>query len=98
MEIIDKNKNYCIKSYRFVKEPTYNKALLYQIKVCKFLNLNIMRDLLARKEKKNQCSIINKFCTKDCVTKFQHKKTRNLTIMLRFPRYRTYLLICCAIH
>ena len=35
---------------------------------------------------------------KNCVTKFQHLKTRNRALMLIFPTYSTYLLICCDIY
>ena len=34
---------------------------------------------------------------KNRVTKVQHLKTRNQTLMLIITRYFTYLLICCAI-
>ena len=35
---------------------------------------------------------------KNCVTKVQHQNTKNQTVILIFPRYRTYLLICCVIY
>ena len=30
----------------------------------------------------------------NCVTKVQHQKKKNQTVILIFPRYHTYLLIC----
>ena len=35
---------------------------------------------------------------KNRVTKVQHQNTKNQTVILIFPGYRTYLLICCVIH
>ena len=35
---------------------------------------------------------------KNCVTKFQHQNKKNRTVILIFPRYRTYLFICCFIY
>ena len=34
----------------------------------------------------------------NCVTKIQHQNTKNQTVILIFPRYHTYLLICCVFH
>ena len=33
---------------------------------------------------------------KNRVTKVQHQNTKNQTVILMFPRYRTYLLIYCV--
>ena len=35
---------------------------------------------------------------KNCVNKFQHQNTKNRTVILIFPIYRTYLFICCVIY
>ena len=35
---------------------------------------------------------------KNRVTKFQHQNTKNQTVILIFPIYHTYLLICCVFH
>ena len=32
----------------------------------------------------------------NCVTKVQHQNTKNQKAILKFPRYRTYLLIYCV--
>ena len=32
------------------------------------------------------------------VTQIQHQNTNNQTVILIFPRYCTYLLICCVFH
>ena len=70
----------------------------YQIKVCKFLIIKIMRDFLAKTKNNNQCSIINKFMYEKLCDKSSTLKTINWTVILIFPRYRTHLLICCAVY
>ena len=37
-------------------------------------------------------------CMKNRVKKVQHQNTKNQTVIIIFPRYRTYLLICCVFH
>ena len=32
------------------------------------------------------------------VTTFQYQNTKNQTVILKFTRYPTYLLICCCFH
>ena len=34
----------------------------------------------------------------NCVNKVQHQNTKNRTVLLVFPGYWTYLLICCVIY
>ena len=62
-----------------------------------FLILKMMRNILAKIENRNQCSL-KEFMYENRATKLQHKKTKNLIILLIFPIYRTYPLICFAIH
>ena len=70
----------------------------YQIEGCKLLILKSIWDLLENILKKNRCSLIKILCMKNCVTKLQHLKTINWTVILIFPRYCTHLLIFCDIH
>ena len=35
---------------------------------------------------------------KNRVTKVQHQNTKYQTLILIFPRYHTYLFICCVFH
>ena len=74
------------RSYRFRGGIADKYSLKYQIKVCFFLILKIMINSLAKIQRKNQWSIINKFIYKKHVTKFQHQKTKNQTVILIFPK------------
>ena len=56
-----------------------------------------MRYLLEKIEKKNQCSLIYKCMYVKSCYKISALKTRNRTVILIFPIYCAYLLICCAI-
>ena len=33
----------------------------------------------------------------NCVTTFQYKNTKNLKVILKFPKYPTYLVICFSL-
>ena len=68
MEIIDITLKIYIQSYRVGKQHTENKALQYQKNIFNLLIIKMTRDLLARIEKMNQCSLINKFMyVKSCL-------------------------------
>ena len=58
-----------------------------------------MRDLSAKIENKNQCSVIKNSCLKNHVTKIQHQNMKksnsniNISKILHYPLY-----ICCVIY
>ena len=79
------------------KNPQIKKLCNTKSKFVRYWSLKLW-DICWQKSKRiiNAVKSTN-LCMKNCVTTFQHLKTRDQTEMLIFPRYHTYLLICYAI-
>ena len=92
-----KNKHNYIQSYQYGKNYREKRCNNKSKFVCSCF-LKLWKICRQKSENKNQCSIIIKIIYENCVTKAQYQNTKNLTLILIFPRYRTNLFICCVIY